>query len=108
MSYSSETHRDKLFALKFTPTDNLQFPVSLMCMSLDCDRKPERTYLDTLRTFKRHKERPQVHNLQPCYRETTVLTTAPPCSPSGNIMRKTNTTTENNLLQTPKQQTPVS
>lgn len=43
-------HRDKQpFALLFAAMDNLEFPTDLMCMFLDCERKPEnpaRTHAD--------------------------------------------------------------
>ena len=46
----------------FTPTGNLEPPINLTCMFLDCGRKPEypeETHASTGRTCKLHTERPQ-------------------------------------------------
>ncbi|MEQ2313103.1 hypothetical protein AMECASPLE_038188 [Ameca splendens] len=48
-----------------TPKGNLQLPINLTGMSLDCGRKPEypvRTHACTGRTCKLHAERPQAGN----------------------------------------------
>ncbi|MED6237583.1 hypothetical protein ATANTOWER_028440 [Ataeniobius toweri] len=48
-----------------TPKGNLELPINLTGMSLDCGRKPEypvRTHACTGRTCKLHAERPQARN----------------------------------------------
>ncbi|MEQ2250257.1 hypothetical protein ILYODFUR_038081 [Ilyodon furcidens] len=48
-----------------TPKGNLELPINLTGMSLDCGRKPEylvRTHACTGRTCKLHAERPQAGN----------------------------------------------
>ncbi|MEQ2293607.1 hypothetical protein AMECASPLE_035314 [Ameca splendens] len=64
----------------FTPKGNLERPVNLTVMFLDCGRKPEypvRTHACTGRTFKLHAERPQdfLAARQQCYqlRHTNAL-----------------------------------
>ncbi|MEQ2281065.1 hypothetical protein AMECASPLE_026577 [Ameca splendens] len=54
-----------MHTLIHTPKGNLQLPINLTGMSLDCGRKPEylvRTHACTGRTCKLHAERPQAGN----------------------------------------------
>ncbi|MED6241687.1 hypothetical protein ATANTOWER_023963 [Ataeniobius toweri] len=71
-------------ATMHTPTGNLELPINLTGMSLDCGRKPEypvRTHACTGRTCKLHTERLWESNPGPSCCKATVLPTAPPCSP---------------------------
>ncbi len=55
-SVTGLTYRDGQ-PLTFTPTGNLESPINLICMSLDCGRKPEhpeKTHAGTRRTCKLH------------------------------------------------------
>ncbi|MED6240509.1 hypothetical protein ATANTOWER_022263 [Ataeniobius toweri] len=54
-----------MHTLIHTPKGNLESPINLTGMSLDCGRKPEypvRTHACTRRTCKLHAERPQAGN----------------------------------------------
>ncbi|MEQ2175368.1 hypothetical protein GOODEAATRI_017290 [Goodea atripinnis] len=54
-----------MHTLIHTPKGNLELPINLTGMSLDCGRKPEypvRTHACTGRTCKLHAERPPVRN----------------------------------------------
>ncbi|MEQ2209166.1 hypothetical protein XENOCAPTIV_025793 [Xenoophorus captivus] len=54
-----------MHTLIHTPKGNLELPINLTGMSLDCGRKPEypvRTHACTGRTCKLHAERPQAGN----------------------------------------------
>ncbi|MEQ2213537.1 hypothetical protein XENOCAPTIV_016675 [Xenoophorus captivus] len=67
------------------PKGNLEKPINLTVMFLDCGRKPEyleRTHTCTGRTCKLHAERsPAGSRTQDLFFDkTTVLPTAPPCS----------------------------
>ncbi|XP_060781597.1 prolyl endopeptidase-like isoform X2 [Neoarius graeffei] len=80
------THRHRQpFTLTFTPTVNLESPVNLTCMSLDCGgnrstrRKPTRTRGEHANSAQKGPRRPQGSNPEPSCHEATVLTTTPPC-----------------------------
>ncbi|MEQ2207497.1 hypothetical protein XENOCAPTIV_013508 [Xenoophorus captivus] len=57
--------REAGYTLSHTPKGNLELPINLTGMSLDCGRKleyPVRTHACTGRTCKLHAERPQAGN----------------------------------------------
>ncbi len=74
-SVAGPTYRDRQ---PFTPTGNLESPVNLTCMSLDCGRKPgylERAHAGTRRTCKLHTGG---LNSEPSYCEAGHCATVPP------------------------------
>ncbi|XP_054638507.1 mutS protein homolog 5 isoform X2 [Dunckerocampus dactyliophorus] len=86
-------HIDKQpFTLTFIPMDNLESPINITCMFLECGTKPEypeKTHTRTGRTCKLHTEMPKgesnpgLPDLQTVNVLANMLTTRPPCGPQG-------------------------
>lgn len=71
---------------------NLESPITLACMSLNCGRKPEGTRTGKRITCKLRTERPQLvdSNPDPSYCDATLLTTAPLCCVDKNLLPNKN------------------